>query len=56
MWKLEDLLNNAKSNQTYINSKWIPARPENFKITTMNLVERIRDSWEVFKCRAEAFK
>ena len=53
MWTLEQLQNNAVS--VCINGKWVPARPENYKIDTMPLIKRIKYAWEVFMCRAEAF-
>jgi hypothetical protein len=55
MWKLEDL-KTKDSPQTFINGKWVPSRPENFKKTCMSLSDRFKNAWEVFMCRAEAFK
>lgn len=55
MWTLEQL-REKEIPQTCINGKWVPARPENFKKTCMTLFERLQHAWEVFMCRAEAFK
>ena len=38
-----------------INSKWVPARPLPF-YGWAGLKWRIRDAWEVFRGRADAFK
>ena len=53
MWTLKQLQDN--SSRAYINNKWIPARPENYKKEYCGLAGRISDAWEVFMCRAEAF-
>lgn len=55
MWRL-DQLREKELPQTYINGKWVPARPNNFKKAHMSFIERVQNAWEVFICRAEAFK
>lgn len=54
MWKLENLI---KSDMALaeINGKWVPSRPLNGKKGYYPLKNRIKDAWEVFMCRAEAF-
>ena len=56
MWKLKDLTNNSNMNHACINGKYVPARPENFKKRYMPFKQRISNAWEVYQCRAEAFK
>ena len=41
---------------TCINGRWVPLRPENFKKYMLTFWERLYLAWEVFQCRAEAFK
>lgn len=55
MWTLGELRDGDVA-LAEINGKWVPARPENFKKRYMTLTERVKDAWEVFTCRAEAFK
>lgn len=54
MWTLEQLQGVAET-QTYINGRWVPARPENYKKTSMPLLRRLKHAWMVFVGRAEAF-
>ena len=50
-WQLKDLINIAKSNQTFSNSgKWIPARPMGYP----SPLSRIRIAWLVFTGKADA--
>lgn len=56
MWLLEDLVRFSKSNSTFINGHWYPARPiGNYKVFNP-LINRIKDAWEVFRGRADAVK
>ena len=55
MWKLEDF-QKLNSTQACINGKWVPARPLNGKKEYASFLDRLKDAWEVFQCRAEAFK
>ena len=54
MWTLKQL-QDPDMPMAYINGKWVPARPENFKRECMGFRDRFRHAWEVFACRAEAF-
>ncbi len=54
MWTLKQLEEPDKC-QAFINGKWVPARPANYKRKYMSLKARIYHAWEVFMCRAEAF-
>ena len=56
MWTLEQLRERLDVSQTCINGRWVPLRPENFKKYMMTFWERLYHAWEVFQCRAEAFK
>lgn len=38
--------------QTEINGKWVPARPENYKYRTLR--EKLKDAWWVFTGKADA--
>lgn len=51
--QLQEMMHNGP--QAEINGKWVPARPLNEQRSYKSLRARIRDAWEVFKCRAEAF-
>ena len=50
MWSLKSL--QELDVQAEINGKWVPARPLGF----YSLRVRLRDAWEVFMGRADAFK
>ena len=55
MWTLEQLHDYNNKTKVHIDGKWIPGRPENYKKKYRSFRERLRDAWEVFQCRAEAF-
>ena len=55
MWRLNEL-RDKDIPRVYINNKWVPARPVNYQKKYMTFWERIRNAYEVFTCRAEAFK
>jgi len=55
MWTLENLLKSVKESQTQINDKWVPARPLNFQKKYAKFIQRLKDAWDVFMCKAEAF-
>ena len=55
MWALKGLVECTETTQTNINGKWVPSRPENYKKDNMTLLERFKDAWAVFTCKAEAF-
>ena len=55
MWNLDELARSDRP-QTCINGNWVPVRPLNYQKGYMSLIDRIKDAWEVFMCRAEAFK
>lgn len=54
MWTLEQL-QYPEMPQAKINGKWVPARPENYKLEYMTLKQRVKYAWEVFMCRSESF-
>ena len=56
MWKLKDLYNHCNTVSAEIDGKWVPARPLNGVKRYAKLKARIKDAWEVFQCRAEAFR
>ena len=58
MWKLKSLQDYLyySGNLKTINNKFVPARPLNFTKKYMSFKQRLKDAWEVFRCRAEAFK
>lgn len=39
--------------QAYINDKWVPARPLNYRYRTLR--ERVVEAWKVFIGKAEGF-
>ncbi len=55
MWTLKNLQEHSNSNQACINDKWVPARPLDYQKKYASIQQRIKDAWEVFMCRAEAF-
>jgi hypothetical protein len=55
MWTLKSL-REKEMPQVCINGKWVPARPLNYQKAHMSFRKRLRYAWEVFMCRAEAFK
>jgi hypothetical protein len=54
MWTLSQL-QEPNDTAAFINGKWVPARPENYKRACMTIRMRLKHAWEVFMCRAEAF-
>jgi len=56
MWNLKLLLNYCEDNHVYLNGKWVPSRPLNGQKNIYPFWKRIKDSWKVFKCKAEAFE
>ena len=54
MWKLEQL-QEKEVPQAYINRKWVPVRPENFKKRYCPLWKRIKYACEVITGKAETF-
>lgn len=56
MWKLKSLIDHSKTVSAEINGKWVPCRPINDTRKYASLRSRFRNAWEVFMCRAEAFK
>jgi hypothetical protein len=55
MWTLEWILKHANDNQTEIQGKWVPARPENYKKEYLLLWERFYRAWLVFIGKADCF-
>lgn len=57
IWDLKYLILYAKDHSACINNnKWVSARPLNYTKKYASLLGRIKSAWEVFQCRAEAFK
>ena len=54
IWNLKTLIKHCNENSAEINGKWVPARPLNFQYRTF--LEKVKDSWAVYKGKAEAFK
>lgn len=52
MWTLKQL-QDKDAPQTYINEKWVPARPVNYQYRTLR--ECIKEAWLVFIGKADAF-
>lgn len=52
IYSLYGLIKMSNENHTYINGRWVPARPLNGTF----LFEKLRDAWEVFRGRADAFR
>ena len=50
-WSLRELYEHINSNKANINGKWVPARPENYKLISFR--ERLRNSWLVFVGKAD---
>jgi len=53
VWKLKHLISHCGENSCLINGKWVPSRPINYQY--LSLIEKIKDAWEVFRGKAEAF-
>lgn len=49
IYRLGDLLRMASQNQTFINEKWVPARPLGFS----SFLHRFRCTWLVFIGQAD---
>jgi len=54
MWTLKDLLNAATTTSCFINGKWVPARPINYRHESIKA--RFRNAWAVFNGKADAVK
>lgn len=54
MWTLKDL-QDPDMPQAYINGKWVPSRPENYKPKYLSFIERIKIIWAIWTGKAEAF-
>ena len=50
-WTFEMLTQSLQNTHTQLNRKWVPARP-----LVGSWIDRLRDAWEVFRGRADAFK
>lgn len=50
---LKELQNKIECETAYINGKWVPARPVNWKYRTLK--QRIKEAWYVFTGKADAF-
>lgn len=53
MWTLQYLLDHSRSNTAYINYKWVPARPINYKYRKFST--KIHEAWLVFTGKADCF-
>lgn len=54
MWTLKELVKSANERHVEINSKWVPARPINWKYRSF--FERVKEAWAVFKGKADCFR
>lgn len=52
IWKLKDL-QFSDADQTFLNGKWVPARPMNWMHRP--LIVKFKEAWAVFTGKAEAF-
>lgn len=53
MWQLKTLIQAATDTTVQINSKYVPARPINYKYRSLSV--RIREAWAVFTGKADCF-
>jgi hypothetical protein len=58
MYELKYLVESTSHTQVKIetSNEYIPLRPINGTIKYKPLSQRFKDAWEVFMCRADAFK
>jgi hypothetical protein len=52
IWKLKQLIQ-SNDSMTFINNKWVPARPINYKYRS--IIEKMREAYAVLTGNAEAF-
>ena len=52
IWELEKLFEHE--TKAFINNKWVPARPINYKYRSFK--KKVKEAWAVFIGKAEAFK
>lgn len=56
MWDLKDLINHANENHTLVNNNWVPVKPLNSEKKYQSLIQRFKNAWNVFHCKADCFR